>query len=91
VRQDPARHLTTFDQEFIEKRGGTSRSHRFSLTFRTLSVPQMVQRLEKSGFEITALLGDYRGRAWDARADVWVILARKPRSIPNAQSPMPKA
>ena len=79
VRQDPARHLTIFDQEFTERRGGTTRVHRFALTFRTLSVPQMVRRLEKSGFEIAALLGDYRGRAWDPRADVWVILARTPR------------
>jgi ubiquinone/menaquinone biosynthesis C-methylase UbiE len=78
VRQDPARHLTIFDQEFTERRGGTTRVHRFALTFRTLSVPQMVRRLEKSGFEIAALLGDYRGRAWDPRADVWVILARMP-------------
>ena len=79
VRQDPARHLTIFNQEFTERRGGTTRVHRFALTFRTLSVPQMVRRLEKSGFEIAALLGDYRGRAWDPRADVWVILARTPR------------
>jgi len=79
VRQDPARHLTIFDQEFSERRGGMTRVHRFALTFRTLSVPQMVRRLEKSGFEIAALLGDYRGRAWDPRADVWVILARTPR------------
>jgi ubiquinone/menaquinone biosynthesis C-methylase UbiE len=78
VRQDPARHLTVFEQEFTERRGRTSRVHRFALTFRTLSVPQMVRRLEKSGFEITALLGDYRGKAWDPRADVWVILARNP-------------
>jgi ubiquinone/menaquinone biosynthesis C-methylase UbiE len=78
VRQDRARHLTIFDQEFTERRGKTSRVHRFALTFRTLSVPQMVRRLEKSGFEISALLGDYRGRAWDSRADVWVILARTP-------------
>jgi ubiquinone/menaquinone biosynthesis C-methylase UbiE len=79
VRQDRARHLTIFDQEFIERRGRAKRIHRFALTFRTLSVPQMVRRLERSGFEIAALLGDYRGRAWDPRADVWVILARKPQ------------
>ncbi len=79
VRQDPARHLTIFDQEFTERRGRTKRVHRFALTFRTLSVPQMVRRLERSGFEISALLGDYRGRAWDPRAEVWVILATKPR------------
>ena len=78
VRQDRARHLTTFNQEFTERLGTRSRIHRFALTFRTLSVPQMVRRLEKSGFEITALLGDYRGRAWDPRADVWVILAKSP-------------
>ena len=79
--------LTIFNQEFTERRGTTRRVHRFALTFRTLSVPQMVRRLEKSGFEITALLGDYRGRAWDPRADVWVILARNPGLEPKAQSP----
>lgn len=77
VRQDRTRHLTIFDQEFTERRGRTSRTHRFALTFRTLSVPQMTRRLEKAGFEVTALLGDYRGGAWDPRAEVWVILARR--------------
>jgi hypothetical protein len=37
----------------------------------------MVARLEAAGFSIRATLGDYQGRAWDDRADVWVILARK--------------
>jgi ubiquinone/menaquinone biosynthesis C-methylase UbiE len=77
VRQDRAKGLTIFDQEFSERRGRTTQSRTFSLAFRTLSVPQMVRRLEKAGFEITALLGDYRGREWDPRADVWVILARR--------------
>jgi SAM-dependent methyltransferase len=78
VRQDRARRLTIFDQEFTERVGRRRQTRTFSLTFRTLSVPQMVRRLEKAGFEINALLGDYRGGAWDARADVWVILARRP-------------
>jgi hypothetical protein len=78
VRQDRARRQTIFDQEFRERRRGRTRVHRFSLAFRTLSVPQMTRRLEKAGFEISALLGDYRGGAWDPRADVWVILAKKP-------------
>jgi SAM-dependent methyltransferase len=78
VRQDRARRLTMFDQEFTERVGRTRTSRRFSLAFRTLSVPQMVRRLEKAGFTITALLGDYKGGPWDPRADVWVILARKP-------------
>jgi hypothetical protein len=78
VRQDRAHRRTIFDQEFTERRGRQSRIHRFSLAFRTLSVPQMTRRLERAGFEIAALLGDYRGGQWDARADVWIILARKP-------------
>ena len=77
VRQDRSRKLTIFDQEFTERQGRTRRTHRFSLTFRTLSVPQMVRRLETTGFEITALLGDYRGGPWDPRAEVWMILARR--------------
>ena len=78
VRQDPARHRTIFDQEFTERRGTQKKVHRFSLAFRTLSVPQMTRRLERAGFEVSALLGDYRGGRWDPRADVWIILARKP-------------
>jgi ubiquinone/menaquinone biosynthesis C-methylase UbiE len=74
VRQD---HLTIFDQEFTERIGRARHTRRFALTFRTLSVPQMARRLEKAGFEITALLGDYRGAAWDERAEVWIILARR--------------
>lgn len=77
VRQDRARRLTIFDQEFTERRGRQKQVRQFSLAFRTLTVPQMARRLEKAGFEITALLGDYRGAAWDSRAEVWVILARK--------------
>jgi hypothetical protein len=76
VKQDRARHLTLFEQEYTERRGSERRVHRFSLAFRTLTVPQMVRRLEKAGFEITALLGDYRGGPWDERAEVWMILAR---------------
>ena len=78
VRQEPRRQLTVFDQEFTERRGRQKQVRTFSLAFRTLSVPQMVRRLEQAGFSITALLGDYRGGPWDPRADVWVILAKTP-------------
>jgi len=78
VRQDRTRHLTIFDQEFTERVGRRRQVRRFSLMFRTLSVPQMARRLEKAGFEVRALLGDYHGAAWDARAEVWVILATRP-------------
>lgn len=77
VRQDRRRKLTIFDQEYVERRGRTRTIHRFALTFRTLSVPQMARRLEKAGFAIQAILGDYQGGPWDERADVWVMLARK--------------
>ena len=81
VRQDPSRHRTTFEQCYVERRAGAGRTrpieHHFELTFRTLSVRQMTSRLERAGFEVDRVLGDYRGRPWDARADVWIILAKK--------------
>src|SRR3954452_13093018 len=77
VRQDPRRHLTTFEQKYVERRGGQVREHRFDLTFRTLSVRQMSRQLERAGFHVEAVLGDYRGRPWDDRADVWIIMAKK--------------
>ena len=77
VRQDTQRRLTMFDQEYVERRGRTKRLHRFALTFRTLSVPQMRRRLEKAGFRIRAVLGDYQGGPWHPDADVWIILARR--------------
>lgn len=77
VRQDEPRGLTIFDHEYVERQGRHRRVHRFSLTFRTLSVPQMRRRLEAAGFEIAAVLGDYHGGPWDRRSDVWMILARK--------------
>ena len=77
VRQDRRRRLTIFDQEYRESGAGARRTHRFSLTFRTLTVPQLTRRLERAGFRVNAVLGDYQGGPWDPRADVWVILAAK--------------
>ena len=77
VRQDRRRQLTIFDQEYVERRGRERTIHRFALTFRTLSIPQMTRRLAAAGFSVDAVLGDYQGGPWDARADVWVVLARK--------------
>jgi len=77
VRQDVSRQLTTFEQRYLKRRNGRTTTHRFELTFRTLSVPQMTRRLERAGFRVETVLGDYRGRPWDARADVWIILAQK--------------
>jgi ubiquinone/menaquinone biosynthesis C-methylase UbiE len=77
VRQDRRRRLTTFDQRYIVRRSGKAEEHRFALTFRTLTIKQMSRRLERAGFTIESALGDYRGRPWDERADVWIILARR--------------
>jgi SAM-dependent methyltransferase len=77
VRQDRKKHLTTFEQTYIERRGRTTTEHTFDLTFRTLPIPAFTARLEKAGFAVEAVLGDYRGGPWDARADVWIMLARR--------------
>lgn len=77
VRQDRRHHITRFVQEFVEGSGATVTRRKFSLAFRTLTVPQMVQRLERAGMEVAALLGDYQGGPWDLRAEVWIILARR--------------
>ena len=77
VRQDRAQATHDLRSGVHRTARAAATTRRFALTFRTLSVPQMARRLEKAGFEITALLGDYRGGAWDARADVWMILAKR--------------
>ena len=77
VRQDRKRRLTIFDHEYVERRGRLSRVHTFSLTFRTLSVPQITRRLAAAGFHVTAVLGDYKGGPWSPDSDVWVILATR--------------
>jgi SAM-dependent methyltransferase len=78
VRQDPRRGLTVFDDTFVvRRRGRRALTRRFTLTFRTRPMREMLRRLDAAGFDVEAVLGDYRGGPWDTRADVWVILARK--------------
>jgi ubiquinone/menaquinone biosynthesis C-methylase UbiE len=77
VRQDRRRRLTTFEQRYVKRRRGRIDERAFQLTFRTLTVRQVTARLEAAGFAVEAALGDYRGRPWDERADVWIILARR--------------
>ena len=75
-----ARRLTIFEQELRRTpRPASDRSIGSTLTFRTLPVPQMARRLERAGFAVQAVLGDYAGGPWDDRADgVGCILARRP-------------
>jgi SAM-dependent methyltransferase len=77
VRQDRRRHLTIFDEEFIERVGRRETRRQFSLSFRTVTLRAMEKRLAAAGFRITALCGDYRGGPLEATSDAWVILARK--------------
>jgi hypothetical protein len=76
VRQDRRRRLTIFDELFVERIGRRKTEHRFSLTFRTLSLPEVVERVATAGFQIERLLGSYRGGAWTDDSEIWVILAR---------------
>ena len=80
VRQDRRRGLTLFDEEYIERRQRARRVHRFSLAFRTVSVKQMTRRVERAGFHVDALFGDYSGGPWDSRAETWLILATRIRT-----------
>ena len=77
VRQVREHALTVFDQEFVEWQGSRRTVHRFSLAFRTLTVPQVAGRLEQAGFRVDAVLGDYAGEEWSPDANVWVIVARR--------------
>jgi ubiquinone/menaquinone biosynthesis C-methylase UbiE len=77
VRQDRRRRLTTFEQCYVERRGARTREHRFDLTFRTLTVPEMSRQLERAGFEIASRHGDYDEGPWRAPADVWIIIAKR--------------
>jgi SAM-dependent methyltransferase len=77
VRQDTRRGITTFEQEYVEGRGRTRRVTPFTIRFRTLPVPAMVSRLHRAGFDVDAVLGDYRGQPWDPRAEAWIIMARR--------------
>ena len=77
VRQDRRRRLTIFDEEFVERRGRKTVHHKFSLTFRTLDLPAVVQRVEQAGFKVVSIAGNYRGGPWTEQSDVWIITARR--------------
>ncbi len=79
VRQDRRRGMTIFDEEFIERRAGRTRRHRFTLTFRTRPMPQMLERIERAGFRVEARFGDYESGPWSPDSGAWLILARKSR------------
>ena len=77
VRRNRRRRLTTFEERYVVRRGGEVREHRFDLVFRTVTLREMIRRLQQAGFAIDARFGDYRGGRWRAGADVWILLAKK--------------
>lgn len=77
VRQVREHGMTVFDQEFLEWRGRRRTVHRFSLAFRTVTVQQVAERLERAGFRVDAVLGDYAGEEWSPDAQVWIVIARR--------------
>jgi SAM-dependent methyltransferase len=77
VHQDRRRGITTFDEEFTASRGGRRHRRRFSLTFRTVAVDEMVERLARAGLDAEVVSGDYRGGAWTPTAGTWLIVATK--------------
>jgi ubiquinone/menaquinone biosynthesis C-methylase UbiE len=77
VRQDRKRGVTTFDEEFIERIGTRETRRQFTLTFRTVSLPDLVGRLARAGLETETLAGDYRGGPWRPSSDTWLVVARK--------------
>jgi ubiquinone/menaquinone biosynthesis C-methylase UbiE len=77
VEQQPARGLTLFHQQFIEKRSQSVVQRRFALAFRTISLPQMARRFEKAGLKVTARLGSYDGDPWTREANTWLLIAEK--------------
>src|SRR5688500_8086021 len=77
VRQDRRKGLTIFDEQYVVRRGRTVRSHRFQLTFRTLTMGQTLARIERAGFRVENVCGSYGGAPWHPGADVWVVLAKR--------------
>jgi SAM-dependent methyltransferase len=73
VRQDHRQGLTMFDEEFIVGRTPRAERHAFTLTFRTIPMRDMLERLTKTGFVIDGVRGSYRGAAWQEDADVWLV------------------
>ena len=85
VRQDRRRGLTTFEEEFVEAGlphaadgpRSVRRAARFSLTFRTVPLPEIRRRLSRAGLRVERILGGYRGQRWSSASETWLIMARR--------------
>ena len=77
VRQDRRRRLTTFEQRYVERRGGQTTDASLRA-----DVPHAVRPADDAAPRAGRILGGNRAgrlprQPWDARADVWIILAKK--------------
>lgn len=77
VRQDRRRGTTVFDETFVVTQGRRKTRPRFSLTFRSLSMDAMRDRLTRAGFSIRSVHGDYKGGPWTPECDAWIITATR--------------
>jgi hypothetical protein len=75
VRQDRVRKTHDLRSGIHRAAGRQRRSHTFLAHVPHAHRAADARRLEKAGFVVDALLGDYRGAPWTPRAEVWVILA----------------
>jgi SAM-dependent methyltransferase len=77
VRQDRRRGVTIFDDEFTVTDGRRTSRRRFELAFRTVSIAEMVARLDRAGFDTERMDGDYKGGPWATSAETWLIIAKR--------------
>src|SRR5205823_6476841 len=75
VRQDRRRGLTMFEERFVRTRGGRRVERVFSLPFRTMPMPPMLDRIKRAGFRVDAVHGDSRGGDPDMNPRLRTIIA----------------
>jgi SAM-dependent methyltransferase len=78
VRQDRRRRLTIFDHRYVLGVGRQREVRDFRVTFRTLPVPEFLDRLPAAGLLVDAVYGGYRGEPFTPQADTWIVHARRP-------------
>jgi hypothetical protein len=77
VRQDRRRGLTIFDEQFVVGAGARRQTHDFTLTFRTLPMNVLIDRIERAGLRVRATCGDYEGGKWTTSSATWIIEAER--------------
>jgi hypothetical protein len=71
----------------VQLRGHAGKRH-LTLIERTLTVAQMTERLERAGFAVDQLFGDYDRRPWGSDADAWILVAtRRPAPARRRRTP----